>query len=139
MRIERWVIDTNVLISAALLKTSLPSVLVGRALRDGRIVFSPATFEELETRLWRPKFDRYITPESRKLLLHDLAAAAESVEPATMATFSRDPDDDKFIHAALAAKATWLVTGDSDLQALGMVEGVVILMPAQALRQLEGG
>jgi predicted nucleic acid-binding protein len=62
------VIDTNVLISAALLKTSLPAVLLGKALRDFRIVFSSATFEELETRLWRPEFDRYITPESRKLL-----------------------------------------------------------------------
>ncbi len=141
MKTERWVIDTNVLISAALLKNSLPAVLLGKALRDCRIVFSPSTFEELQTRLWRPKFDRYITPESRKLLLHDLAAAAEWVRPGPgqFGNFSRDPDDDKFIHAALAAGAQWLVTGDSDLLTLGKVEDVVISTPAQALRQLEGG
>jgi len=138
MKAERWVIDTNVLISAALLSGSLPAALVSRALRDFRIVFSSATFAELETRLWRPKFDRTITLESRKLLLHDLAAAAEWVEPASVATFSLDPDDDKFVDAALAAKARWLVTGDSDLLTLGQVEDVVILTPAQALRRLEG-
>ena len=143
MKTERWVIDTNVLISAALLKNSLPAALMCKALRDFRIVFSSATFEELQTRLWRPKFDRYITLESRKLLLHDLAAAAEWVrpgpEPKPLGNFSRDPDDDKFIHAALAAQARWLVTGDSDPLTLGAVEGVVIVTPAQALRQLEGG
>jgi predicted nucleic acid-binding protein len=68
-----------------------------------------------------------------------LAAAAEWVEPAPLATFSRDPDDDKLIHAASAAGAQWLVTGDGDLLTLGKVEDVVILTPEQALRQLEGG
>lgn len=138
MKAERWVIDTNVLISAALLSGSLPAALVGRVLRDCRIVFSSATFAELETRIWRPKFDRYITLENRELLLHDLAAAAEWVEPATVATNSGDADDDKFVHVALAAKARWLVTGDSDLLTLRQVEDVVILTPAQALRRLEG-
>lgn len=70
-------IDTHVLISAALLKNSLPAALLGKVLQDFRIVFSSATFGELQTRLWRPKFNRYITLENRKLLLHDLAATAE--------------------------------------------------------------
>jgi predicted nucleic acid-binding protein len=50
MATERWVIDANVLISAALLKTSLPAVLLGKALRDYRFVFSSANFEELALR-----------------------------------------------------------------------------------------
>jgi uncharacterized protein len=115
----------------------VPAALVRRVLRDFRVVFSPATFAELETRLWLPKFDRYITLESRKLLLHDLAAAADWVEPAPEGTFSIDPDDDKFVRTALAAKARWLVTGDRDLLSLGQVEDVLILGPAQALRRIE--
>jgi len=137
MKAERWVVDTNVWIGAALLKGSVPAILVGRLLRDFRVVLSPATFAELESRLWRPKFDRYITLEARKLLLHDLAAAAEWVEPESTATFSRDPDDDKFVHAALAAQAQWLVSGDADLLELGQVEATRIVTPVQALRQLE--
>lgn len=138
MKAERWVIDTNVLISAALLRGSLPAARVGRVLRSCRIVFSSATFAELETRIWRPKFRRDITLENRELVLHDLAAAAEWVEPARVATNSGDADDDKFVHAALAARARWLVAADSDLLTLGQVEDVVILTPAQALRRLKG-
>jgi predicted nucleic acid-binding protein len=41
-----------------------------------RLVFSQATFDELESRLWRPKFDRYLDLETRRLLLHDFNAVA---------------------------------------------------------------
>lgn len=139
MSVERWVIDTNVLISAALLKGSVPALLLRRVLGAHRLVFSAATFDELETRLWRPKFDRYITLEDRKLVLHDLAAVAEWVEPDAelcAAAFSRDRDDDKFVHAARAAGAAWLVSGDADLLDLKQVEGTRIVTPAGALRQL---
>ena len=136
MKVERWVIDTNVLISAALLPDSTPARLVQRALRDARIVFSAATFAELESRLWRAKFDRYLTVEARRLLLHDLAAVADWVEPPPGLTFSRDPDDDKFIHAALLAGAACVVSGDRDLLELGQVEGIPVLNPAQALARL---
>lgn len=100
-------------------------------------MFSAATFAELETRLWRPKFDSYLSMEARRAILHDLKAVAHWVEiPHDIASqrFSRDADDDKFIHTALASSATWLVTGDQDLLILGMVLGVRILTAAEALQ-----
>jgi putative PIN family toxin of toxin-antitoxin system len=127
------VIDTNVLISAALIEDSTPAAVVRLALQRGRIVFSAATFAELQTRLWRPKFDRYLTLEMRKLLLHDLASVADWVVPTTMSRHSPDPDDDMFVHLALAAAAELLISGDRDLLDLGRVEGVAILSPAEAL------
>lgn len=39
-------------------------------------VFSAATFAELEARLWKPKFDRYLSMEIRRAILHDVNAAA---------------------------------------------------------------
>ena len=139
MKVERAVVvvDTNVLISAALVKNSTPALLLKRLLAEHRIVFSPATFAELETRLWRPKFDRYLTLEQRELLLHDLSAVADWVEPVDTPPFSRDANDDKFVHTALAAKAAWLISGDKDLLDLRRVQGVKLATPAQALRQLE--
>jgi putative PIN family toxin of toxin-antitoxin system len=104
-------------------------------LEHSRLLFSPETFAELETRLWRPKFDRYLSPETRRLLLHDFKAVAEWVtlpEPSGLA-YSQDPDDDKFIHTALIDKADWLISGDTDLLKLLAVEGLTILSPAQAL------
>jgi len=136
MRVERFVIDTNVLISAALLGGSVPAQVLSHVLRHGRLVFSDATFAELETRLWRPKFDRYVTTEDRKLLLRDLQATAEWVAPgeALGDPLCRDPADQKFIAAAMASRAAALVSGDQDLWVLKQVGEVPVLAPAQALQ-----
>jgi uncharacterized protein len=134
------VIDTNVLISAALSPRGAPSQLVQAVLAEHCIVFSQATFAELETRLWKPKFDRYISLEARKALLRDFSAAAvwATIPPRlAAATFSRDPQDDMFIHTALAAKASCLVSGDQDLlilaDALQASHNLQICTVAQAI------
>lgn len=136
------VIDTNVLISAALSRHSPPALVVRHVLAHGHLLFSDATFAELQTRLWRPKFDRYLSIEDRKLLLHDFGAAGiwVDVPPDIRARrFSRDADDDAFVHAALAGHARLLVSGDQDLLALGAVESIAILTPAQAWARMAGG
>ena len=99
-------------------------------------VFSPPTFSELKSRLWLPIFDRYLTLELRRSILHDLNAASLWIDlPPEIACNSlcRDHEDDMFIHTALAAKAMWLVTGDKDLLELSSPPGLRILSPAAAL------
>lgn len=130
------VIDTNVWISAFLMKTGAPATVVRNVITHSRPVFSSQTFSELEARLWLPKFDRYLGMDDRKLLLKDASALAHWVEvPPDMAAqkFCRDADDDKFIHAALAAEASWLVTGDKDLLQMPALPRLRILTPAAAL------
>ncbi len=134
---RRVVVDTNVWISAALSRQGSPARLVLQVLARELPVFSPATFAELESRLWQPKFDRFLSLELRQRILHDLSAAAHWVEvPPKIASqrYCRDPDDDKFIHAAVTAQAPWLVTGDHDLLAVPAMTGLRILAPAAALR-----
>ena len=136
-RTHRVVIDTNVWISAAMSKTGSPALVVQRVLARGTPVFSSATFAELESRLWKPKFDRYLSMELRQRILHDANAAAHWVSIAAdiaVQTYSRDPDDDKFIHTALAAAAPWLITGDQDLLTVRTEIGVHMVTPAQALQ-----
>lgn len=131
------VIDTNVWISAALQPQGVPGQVVRWVLAHGLPVFSEATFDELRSRLWKPKFDRWLSIEQRKLLLHDADALALRVVPAdevTARTFSRDRDDDAFIHAALAAEANVLVSGDQDLLTLAGTLPFPILSPADALQ-----
>lgn len=134
----RVVIDSNVWISGLLTRTGYPAQVARQVIRFGQPVFSAETYAELKERLWRPKFDRYVTLEQRKRLLADLDAIALWVEiPPALAVkaYCRDASDDKFIHAAQAAEATWLVTGDSDLLVLAEnpgVPGVKILTPADA-------
>ena len=133
MNPERVVIDTNVLISAALVPGAVPSRVVAYVLQHQRLLFSEQTFEELRTRLHRPKFDRYLSLDDRKLLLHDFNAAAEWVALGEVSSFSRDREDDKFVQTALNGGARWLVSGDADLLCLGSVQTVQIITPAQAL------
>jgi uncharacterized protein len=130
---ERVVIDTNVLISAALVPGTAPSRVVAWVLQHQRLLFSEETFEELRTRLHRPKFDRYLSLDDRKLLLHDFNAAADWVALREVSSFSRDRDDDKFVQTALNGGARWLISGDADLLCLGSVQSVQIMTPAQAL------
>ena len=129
----RVVLDTNVLISAALLPRSVPARLLQHVLVHSRLVFSLATFTELETRLWKPKFDRYVSLEMRRSLLADLSAVAEWVEPTSAARHSRDADDDAFIHAAIEGGAAWLVSGDEDLRVLRRAAVIETIRPAEAL------
>lgn len=133
---QRVVLDSNVWISAALSRSGTPALVARRVLVRGVPVFSEATFAELEARLWRPKFDRYLTMELRRRILHDASAAALWVEivPALAGgTWCRDADDDHFIRAALAAGAPWLVSGDRDLLDIEPPAGLRIVSPAQAL------
>jgi putative PIN family toxin of toxin-antitoxin system len=137
------VIDTNILISAALSPDGVPAKLLAKALTDHHLVFTSATFAELESRLWKAKFDHYINLEERKAVLHDISAAAIWVDvPQNIAdaTYSRHADDDMFIHAALAAEPALLVTADQDLlvlaKSLSDSHKLVICKPAYAITLL---
>lgn len=139
---RRVVVDTNIWISAALSTQGAPARVAEHVLDHYVPTFSPATFSELETRLWRPKFDRYISMELRQRLLHDLSAAAFWVEiPAAVAAqvFCRDQTDDKFIHSALVAQAPWLITGDQDLLdvATTKLQGLQIMTSATAMQRVD--
>ena len=131
-----WVVDTNVLISAALSARGAPARLVQLVLERGTMVFSQPTFDELKTRLYRPKFDPYISLELREAVLHDLSAAARWVEIGEPARYCRDRGDDMFIETALAARAGVLVSGDQDLLDAQAIAGLRVLSPQQALADL---
>ncbi len=136
---SRVVVDTNVLLSAALSPNGVPSELVDWILREGALLFSEESFAELETRLWKPKFDRYLSIERRKQLLHDFnASAIWTTIPAALNAqyFSRDKTDDVFIRTAMAAEATRLISGDEDLLVLQPIGKLHIISPRMAWSEL---
>lgn len=139
---RRVVVDTNVLLSAALAPYGVPAVLVDRLLRDGRLVFSEPTFAELESRIWKAKFDRYLSMERRQGLLREFSASAAwvNVPPAiTTRRISRDPNDDIFVHTALAAEVNRLITGDDDLLVLHPLADLHVVTPRNALDEIVRG
>lgn len=49
----------------------------------------------------------------------------------------RDPDDDKVLALAVAAKVQFIVWSDKDLLSLASFEGVSIIAPADAIALVE--
>lgn len=130
---ERVVIDTNVLISGLLSTTSTPALAVEKAITKAQLVATTATLRELIEKLLLPKFDRYVRRERREALLQRVASVVEIVEVLQAVRASRDPQDDKFLEAAVNGRANMLVTGDRDLLDLNPFRGIAIVAPANYL------
>ncbi len=64
-RKPRIVLDTNVLISAALSPSGKPRRVLDWVAEYGVILSSDETFKELETSLRRPKFEPYVDSDER--------------------------------------------------------------------------
>lgn len=127
---ERVVVDTNVLISAALRREGRPRAVVDAVRKQrGVLLFSNETIDELQTRLRLPKFDRYVSREGRAIYLAQLEAVSEWVPIAGAKLGCRDPDDDKLLETALMGAADCLVTGDRDLLDMSPFQNIPILSP----------
>ena len=134
MRVDRAVVDTNVLISAALRSSGPPRRVVDTLRQhNASLLFSDETFVELQTRLRRPKFDRYVSRGRRDEYLLQLLVVSEWVSITGSRLGGRDPDDDKLLETAIIGEADYLVTGDRDLLAMSVFQGVPILAPTAFL------
>jgi uncharacterized protein len=129
----RFVIDTNILVSAVLIKSSVPDVALKKAKNLGIMLFSEATFQELQEILNRSKFDKYISLSIRTQFLAKLKLESEAVEIVEIIKECRDPKDDKFLEVAINGNATRIITGDKDLLELHPFRGIDIITATQFL------
>jgi putative PIN family toxin of toxin-antitoxin system len=133
----RVVFDTNVLVSALILKGRISGLV--DLWRKGRItpVLSRETFDEFRRVLDYPKFS-LSKSEIQEILQQEILAFFEVVEGADpVAGVCRDADDDKFLACAASAKVSFLVSGDKDLCSLGKFGAVRILTPDQFLAMFD--
>jgi putative PIN family toxin of toxin-antitoxin system len=128
----RVVLDTNVIVSATLAKGGNEHRVL-RAWERGRfdLVFSPAMLEELGRAIMYVRLRKYRWMSDAEVisLVEALAHGSELVPGTVAVTASRDPDDDKFLGAAIEGQAEYLVTGDRDLLDLNRYENVRIVTP----------
>ena len=135
MNAERFVVDTNVLISAALRPSGVPRAVVDTIRHvNGVLLFCDETFDELETRFRLAKFDPYVSPDSRSVFLAQVEAVSEWVAIVGARLGCRDPEDDKLLETALLGRSDCLVSGDGDLLVMSPFQDIPILTPADALR-----
>lgn len=107
----RLVVDTNVLVSAALKPDSLQrTVFLIAITKPARLYVSPPIMDEYSEVLARPEFR--IARGARLQLLDLIRNRSHLVTPRTRLNVTSDPDDNIFIECADAARADYLITGN---------------------------
>jgi putative PIN family toxin of toxin-antitoxin system len=133
----RLVMDTNVVVSG-LLFDGPPARLVDLG-RQGhvRLVLSKSIVQEYLRVLAYPRFELSQT-EIKALIEKAILPAAEIVDAAKApAVIRKDPSDDKFLAAAVAAHAHAIISGDHHLLGLGSHRGIPIRTAADYLAELK--
>ncbi len=125
----RLVIDTNVLISALLVGSSLPAHLI-TLWREGRfdLLTSVTQLDELMRVTRYPRIRERLAPALAGRLINELRDIAVMVENLPQVTVCADPYDNYLLAMAAAGAADFIVSGDKrDLLSLGLYEGVKIV------------
>jgi len=126
----RAVLDTNVLISGVI-ATGVPHKLLIKGFdQEYQIVVSVETLTEFRDTLLKYP-DRFHMSEAEvQQEVETVRYFAEFVEPDEAITAVRsDPDDDKFLEAAVAGAVDYLVSGDTHLLDIESFRGIDIVEP----------
>jgi putative PIN family toxin of toxin-antitoxin system len=134
----RVVVDTNVVVSAALKDRYLPSIAVHLVEQHGVLLKSSATEIQLFEVLARPYLAPLIASATQEWLKR-LLATAENVTIGERIAACRDPTDDKFLEPAVSGRADLIVTGDNDLLVLNPFRGTPIVSPVTFVRSVSRG
>jgi len=128
------VLDTSVWVSGVFFRGTPYRAL--RAWRDHHfdVVYTPEVLQEIADTL-RAKALAFGAAEDDALewVAYIRAFACQVAASGAGAGVCRDPRDDKFLDAAITARATYLVSSDRDLLDLRAVQGVQIVSPQQFL------
>ena len=107
----RVVLDTNIIVSAALKPEGLQrAVLLLAIKRPTRLYVSAAILSEYRIVLARKEFN--IRKGHRHQLLEWITDNSQMVSPSRKLRITSDPDDNIFLESADAARADYLVTGN---------------------------
>lgn len=130
------VFDTVILVRGLIGPYSVWGKLIFEAASTYEWIVSQKVTDEYLEVLHRPELlrkYRMIETRNLRIVLNKLADAT-LVESIDIPPVCRDPDDDKFLAAALQGAADVVVSEDADLLILGAYEGIVIC-PAEVMLQ----
>ena len=134
----RAVFDANVAAAAVVFRGEAWACLVKLARRQVFVFGTPFTLEETRLTATELIFHRKARHNAAGALVWYLDMVKQ-VEPALLGKQrSRDPKDDPYLAAALAARARVIVTYDKDLLELEKPFGIEIVKPGQFLKLVKG-
>jgi putative PIN family toxin of toxin-antitoxin system len=108
------VVDTNVLVSAAMKEASIPGVIVNMALKRAEftVVYSDEIFKEYLDVLNRKKLNLPVMSVNSFISL--ILKFGEKTSPFPQYAYFRDESDKKFYEAFKTTNADYLITGNLD-------------------------
>jgi len=130
---RRIVIDTGILVSAALRPESVPALALEKALLHFEVCASAETLAELESVLLRDKFDRYAPVSLRQAFVSGLRSHLATIDVRMTITDCTDPKDNKFLALAETCGAEMIVASDADLIVMHPWRDIPILPPSAFL------
>lgn len=137
--LKRVVCDVNIYISALMNPKGVPGLVVAYLLKNKsfEIVISTSIIEEFQRVLLYPKVRKFIAFTDFELhrWVEALIVCSHMVDPRFKyeTIVQEDPDDDRYIIAALESKSSYLVTGDRHLLNLSYSGPVKILTAREFL------
>lgn len=135
----RAVLDTNVLISAVI-ATGVPHKLLVKGFNhEYQIVVSVETLTEFRETLLKYPERFHMDEDDVQAEVETIRYFAEFVNPQEAITaVEDDPDDDKFLEAAVAGDVEYLVSGDGHLLSLDSFRGIDIVEPRTFYEHIDG-
>lgn len=131
----RIVLDTNVFVSTVLGYT-LGAIIDHWQASDFVLIVSNEIVQEYLGILRRPKF--HLTSEIIDPIMAQIFQRAEFVTPDVQINIiENDPSDNKFLEAALAGQAIYVVSGDKHLLELGYYQGIRMITAHEFLSYLD--
>jgi len=128
----RVVLNANVFVSAYIRPQGPPGQIIERFVRDGafRVVLTEPIVEEVLQALAYPKVQTAARSKTEpELWFEDIVVLSQLVAGDVEVAVCGDPDDDKYVAAAIEGRAAFVVTGDPDLLTLGEHKGIRIITP----------
>ncbi|MEK6899169.1 MAG: putative toxin-antitoxin system toxin component, PIN family [Nanoarchaeota archaeon] len=131
----RITLDTNILISASFWKGDSYEILSLIDQDKIILVTSPEILHEYHEVLQSEEITDKISEKKLALLeiIEKVMSKAEIIEPLIKINVVKDIDDNKIIECAIAGKADYIITNDSDLLQLFSYEKIPIITPKEFL------
>lgn len=143
----RVVVDANVCVSAVLSEKGSPARILDHALSEGPYDFDLCApvqlLPKLAEVLARPKIEKRLGWGATEISLYTrrlrlFIYEVEVGDPEEIPPYTTDPEDDPYVHAAVLAGASYLVSGDGDV--LDMEDPpVTVLDSSQFVRLWDAG
>ena len=127
------VLDTNVIVSALLSPKGIPAKILSY-LEEGRITVATSShlLDELEHVLKYTKIVKYVHWSEKDIdgFIKHFSAFTEVVQPESrLKVIEKDLEDDRVLECAVAAQASFIITGDQHLLGLQEFKGIEIISP----------